>query len=90
MITFLLIEKGKITMLFNNKELQSNFDIGKDLPDEQANINCLAEEIIRITEKIYNIEMENLFVDIGIKIIGKFLLIEYVLMKLLGIEEKKK
>lgn len=56
MITFLLIEKGKITMLFNNKELQSNFDIGKDLPDEQANINCLAEEIIRITEKIYNIE----------------------------------
>lgn len=43
-------------MLFNNKELQSNFDIGKDLPDEQANINCLAEEIIRITEKIYNIE----------------------------------
>lgn len=29
MITFLLIEKGKITMLFNNKELQSNFDIGK-------------------------------------------------------------
>ena len=43
MITFLLIEKGKITMLFNNKELQSNFDIGKDLPDEQANIrkNCL-------------------------------------------------
>ena len=42
MITFLLIEKGKITMLFNNKELQSNFDIGKDLPDEQANINCLA------------------------------------------------
>ena len=56
MITFLLIEKGKITMLFNNKELQSNFDIGKDLPDEQANLNCLAEEIIRITEKIYNIE----------------------------------
>ena len=56
MITFLLIEKGKITMLFNNKELQSNFDIGKDLPDEQANFNCLAEEIIRITEKIYNIE----------------------------------
>lgn len=56
MITFLLIEKGKITMLFNNKELQSNFDIGKDLSDEQANINCLAEEIIRITEKIYNIE----------------------------------
>ena len=89
MITFLLIEKGKITMLFNNKELQSNFDIGKDLPDEQANINCLAEEIIRITEKIYNIEGK-LFVDIGIKIIGKFLLIEYVLMKLLGIEEKKK
>ena len=43
-------------MLFNNKELQSNFDIGKDLSDEQANINCLAEEIIRITEKIYNIE----------------------------------
>ena len=43
-------------MLFNNKELQSNFDIGKDLPDEQANFNCLAEEIIRITEKIYNIE----------------------------------
>ncbi len=43
-------------MLFNNKELQSNFDIGKDLPDEQANLNCLAEEIIRITEKIYNIE----------------------------------
>ena len=60
MITFLLIEKGKITMLFNNKELQSNFDIGKDLPDEQANINCLAEEIIRITEKIYNIEGKNL------------------------------
>jgi hypothetical protein len=56
MITFLLIEKGKITMLFNNKELQSNFDIGKDLPDEQANFNFLAEEIIRITEKIYNIE----------------------------------
>ena len=56
MITFLLIEKGNITMLFNNKDLQSNFDIGKDLPDEQANINCLAEEIIRITEKIYNIE----------------------------------
>lgn len=26
------------------------------MPDEQANINCLAEEIIRITEKIYNIE----------------------------------
>ena len=51
MITFLLIEKGKITMLFNNKELQSNFDIGKDLPDEQANFNFLAEEIIRITEK---------------------------------------
>lgn len=43
-------------MLFNNKELQSNFDIGKDLPDEHANFNCLAEEIIRITEKIYNIE----------------------------------
>lgn len=43
-------------MLFNNKELQSNFDIGKDLSNEQANINCLAEEIIRITEKIYNIE----------------------------------
>ena len=43
-------------MLFNNKELQSNFDIGKDLSDEQANINCLVEEIIRITEKIYNIE----------------------------------
>lgn len=43
-------------MLFKNKELQSNFDIGKDLPDEQANLNCLAEEIIRITEKIYNIE----------------------------------
>ncbi|RHR15045.1 hypothetical protein DW760_10775 [Coprobacillus sp. AM29-13] len=43
-------------MLFNNKELQSNFDIGKDLPDEQANFNFLAEEIIRITEKIYNIE----------------------------------
>lgn len=43
-------------MLFNNKELQSNFDIGKDLPDEQANFNCLAEEIIRLTEKIYNIE----------------------------------
>ena len=56
MITFLLIEKGKITMLFNNKELQSNFDIGKDLSNEHANINCLAEEIIRITEKIYNIE----------------------------------
>ena len=37
-------------MLFNNKKLQSNFDIGKDLPDEQANFNCLAEEIIRITE----------------------------------------
>ena len=45
-------------MLFNNKELQSNFDIGKDLPDEQANFNCLAEEIIRITEKIYNIGIE--------------------------------
>lgn len=43
-------------MLFNNKELQSNFDIGKDLSNEQANINYLAEEIIRITEKIYNIE----------------------------------
>jgi hypothetical protein len=43
-------------MLFKNKELQSNFDIGKDLSNEQANINCLAEEIIRITEKIYNIE----------------------------------
>lgn len=43
-------------MLFNNKELQSNFDIGKDLSNEHANINCLAEEIIRITEKIYNIE----------------------------------
>lgn len=43
-------------MLFNNKELQSNFDIGKDLSNEQANINCLAEEIIRLTEKIYNIE----------------------------------
>ena len=50
MITFLLIEKGKITMLFNNKDLQSNFDIGKDLSNEHANINCLAEEIIRITE----------------------------------------
>ena len=37
-------------------ELQSNFDIGKDLSNEQANINYLAEEIIRITEKIYNIE----------------------------------
>lgn len=45
-------------MLFNNKELQSNFDIGKDLSNEQANINCLAEEIIRITEKIYNIEVK--------------------------------
>ena len=64
-------------MLFNNKELQSNFDIGKDLPDEQANFNFLAEEIIRITEKIYNIEG---------KIVcrhrdqnnRKFLLIEYV------------
>ena len=56
MITFLLIEKGNITMLFNNKDLQSNFDIGKDLSNEHANINCLAEEIIRITEKIYNIE----------------------------------
>lgn len=56
MITFLLIEKGKITMLFNNKELQSNFDIGQNLSDEQANFNFLAEEIIRITEKIYNIE----------------------------------
>lgn len=43
-------------MLFKNKELQSNFDIGKDLSNEQANINCLAEGIIRITEKIYNIE----------------------------------
>lgn len=43
-------------MLFKNKELQSNFDIGEDLSNEQANINCLAEEIIRITEKIYNIE----------------------------------
>ncbi|MCB8593948.1 hypothetical protein NE542_15515 [Faecalibacillus intestinalis] len=43
-------------MLFNNKDLQSNFDIGKDLSNEQANINCLAEEIIRLTEKIYNIE----------------------------------
>lgn len=43
-------------MLFNNKELQSNFDIGKDLSNEQANFNCLVEEIIRITEKIYNIE----------------------------------
>lgn len=43
-------------MLFKNKELQSNFDIGKDLSNEQANINYLAEEIIRITEKIYNIE----------------------------------
>ena len=43
-------------MLFKNKELQSNFDIGKDLSNEQANINCLAEEIIRISEKIYNIE----------------------------------
>lgn len=43
-------------MLFNNKDLQSNFDIGKDLSNEHANINCLAEEIIRITEKIYNIE----------------------------------
>lgn len=56
MITFLLIEKGKITMLFNNKELQSNFDIGKDLPDEQANINCLAEEIIRVTDLISSTE----------------------------------
>lgn len=45
-------------MLFNNKELQSNFDIGKDLSNEQANINYLAEEIIRITEKIYNIEVK--------------------------------
>ena len=76
-------------MLFKNKELQSNFDIGKDLSNEQANINCLAEEIIRITEKIYNIEG---------KIVCRhrdqnnreFLLIECVLMKLLGIEEKKK
>lgn len=34
MITFLLIEKGNITMLFNNKDLQSNFDIGKDLSNE--------------------------------------------------------
>lgn len=56
MITFLLIEKGKITMLFNNKELQSNFDIGQNLPDEQANINCLAEEIIRVTDLISSTE----------------------------------
>ena len=56
MITFLLIEKGKITMLFNNKELQSNFDIGKDLSNEQANINCLAEEIIRVTDLISSTE----------------------------------
>ena len=43
-------------MLFNNKELQSNFDIGQNLPDEQANINCLAEEIIRVTDLISSTE----------------------------------
>lgn len=43
-------------MLFNKKELQSNFDIGQNLFDEQANINCLAEEIIRVTDLISSIE----------------------------------
>lgn len=43
-------------MLFNNKELQSNFDIGQNLPDERANINCLAEEIIRVTDLISSTE----------------------------------
>ena len=43
-------------MLFTNEMLQSNFDIGQNLSDEQANFNFLADEIIRITEKIYNIE----------------------------------
>lgn len=43
-------------MLFNKKELQSNFDIGQNLPDEQANINCLVEEIIRVTYLISSTE----------------------------------
>lgn len=43
-------------MLFNNKELQSNFDIGKDLSNEQANFNFLAEEIKKVTESILNME----------------------------------
>ena len=43
-------------MLFTNVVLQSNFDIGQNLSDEQANINCLAEEIIRVTDLISSIE----------------------------------
>lgn len=43
-------------MLFTNGVLQSNFDIGQNLLDEQANVNCLAEEIKRVTESILNIE----------------------------------
>lgn len=49
-------DKERVCMLFNKKELQSNFDIGQNLFDEQANINCLAEEIIRVTDLISSIE----------------------------------
>ena len=41
-------------MLFTNEMLQSNFDIGQNLSDEQANFNFLAEEIKKVTESILN------------------------------------
>ena len=43
-------------MLFTNEMLQSNFDIGQNLSDEQANFNFLAEEIKKVTESILNME----------------------------------
>ena len=43
-------------MLFTNEMLQSNFDIGQNLSDEQANFNFFFFLIKKVTESILNME----------------------------------